>query len=643
VLVALSATSRGAGAQGLPCASTTGLVEAAASKIAREGALQTGGAADFLITEGVARACRQGEAARWLPATCGSPPGAQALELLRRRLVVDLATMPRRQLPGPVQQGTADAERGLRMAAALLETLIGAGDLKALGQALIGATALEVRPEPGCAGLLGKAADEDDAPLRQARRPRGGAVSSLLAAPPDMIPAPRPPEPLLAAARLLQRLSKEDPALPRPDDDYVALIAGEMAQAGVEASDRLAPGRREEALRLIQAARRLRELRGRLGARAQAPQYVALARALAEVLVPAVGLTARRPVGLPARLPAFVEALAAGQLGALAPEAAAMGAEAAGQPLPPEVAEAARLAAALATARSEEEVKRKLRALLLPWSEPWMFDLNGSIPRLESGTNSQEQSVFGDLSLGYHGGRWGVAGRAMYNLYNHQADFVLQRNNRALGNAEGWFEWALSDSLTAEARLAGGVTYYGTRYDNLVRSTFRLDRESSTVGRGTLLGALRLVPGPSFAAGLWLGAGGQYEDYRTSGVVSIADRGQKHQQATQLLLEARLRLQWGLIPGILGVRARVDATRFSITRDDQVFSVGETIVNQTTTTSATQIDLNSRLFIDLDALGFLGFLPSAHVGLDVYQQSADGQTITTTVPLLGVGLRREAF
>jgi hypothetical protein len=91
------------------------------------------------------------------------------------------------------------------------------------------------------------------------------------------------------------------------------------------------------------------------------------------------------------------------------------------------------------------------------------------------------------------------------------------------------------------------------------------------------------------------------------------------------------------------VRARVDATRFSITRDDQVFSVGATIVNQTTTTSATQVDLNSRFFIDLDALGFLGFLPSAHVGLDVYQQSADGQTITTRVPLLGVGLRREAF
>jgi hypothetical protein len=642
-LVVLLASRHRAEAQGLPCASTTGLIEAAASKIASEGALQTGGAADFLINEGVARACKQGEAARWLPATCGTTPGAQALVALRRRLLVDLATMPRRLLPGPMQQGASDAERRLRMASALLEALIGGGDLKALGQALVGATALEVRSDAGCPGLLGKAGDEDDTPLRQARRPRGRPVSSLLAASIPDRPAPQPGEPLVAAARLLQKLSQEDPALPRPDDEYVALIVGELVQAGVEASDRLAPGRREEALRLIQAARRLRELRGRLGAMAHAPQYVALARALAEVLVPAVGLTARRPVGLPARLPAFVEALAAGRLGALVPEAAAMGAEAGGQPLPPEVAEAARLGAALATARSEDEVKRKLRARLLPWSEPWMFDLNGSIPRLESGGGRAEQSLFGDLSLGYHGEGWGVAGRAMYSLYNREAAFVLQRNQKGFGDLEGWFDWRLSGSLRAETRVSGGLTYYETRYENLVRSNFQLDRETSTVGRGTMLGALRWVPGPNLAAGIWLGAGGQYEDYRASNLVSLADRGQTSQQATRLLLESRLRFQWHLLPGILGARLRADATRFSITRNRRIFDVGTTITNETRTTSATQLDLNTRLFVDIEALGFLGFLPSAHVGLDLYQQTDEQQSVRILVPLLGAGLKRESF
>ena len=89
------------------------------------------------------------------------------------------------------------------------------------------------------------------------------------------------------------------------------------------------------------------------------------------------------------------------------------------------------------------------------------------------------------------------------------------------------------------------------------------------------------------------------------------------------------------------MRARFDANVLSLTTTKDATTVGATapITTVRDVQSFTQLEIIARLFVDVDALAFLDFRPSAHVGLNVFS----GDVFSSVVPLVGVGLRREAF
>ena len=78
-----------------------------------------------------------------------------------------------------------------------------------------------------------------------------------------------------------------------------------------------------------------------------------------------------------------------------------------------------------------------------------------------------------------------------------------------------------------------------------------------------------------------------------------------------------------------------------ITRDDVVVAVapGATL-SSATQAKVWQIELRSRLFLDVDVVQIVGGRPSIHLGLDAIALSGVTSTLN---PVFGAGFRREAF
>jgi hypothetical protein len=56
-----------------------------------------------------------------------------------------------------------------------------------------------------------------------------------------------------------------------------------------------------------------------------------------------------------------------------------------------------------------------------------------------------------------------------------------------------------------------------------------------------------------------------------------------------------------------------------------------------------QLELSTRLGLDLEALRFGSFVPGLTGGADVVSRSGDGASATSLVPAIGAGIRSEAF
>ena len=289
---------------------------------------------------------------------------------------------------------------------------------------------------------------------------------------------------------------------------------------------------------------------------------------------------------------------------------------------------------------NDDDVKALARSLLLPlppWTERVLFDANATFPVL-----GKETLLDGDLLLGYGGDTFGVSGFG--SLYHHAYDTPQgQRTvvDRYEGRAEGVWWPALSDDLKLELRLRGGVLLYdsGTSGRFLVGSgTVRPD-ETSLVGHGGASVGLRGRGGPRFAYAVSAGGGVQWEDF------SAADATGKElvlRNASPVVArgEARLRAQWNVAPSYLALRARADANLLALsTVKDTTTATATSLLTVRDVEESQRFELFTRLFVDVDALGFFGFRPSAHVGVDVFA----GDVATAVVPVLGGGLRRESF
>lgn len=574
-------------------------LELLSQRVAADSMLQTGAGADVLVNEALTQVCAEAGIKSWLPESC-RPHGTQpALLELRRRLLMDLVTLPRRQAE---RDGRLDgASQQVRASLALLSASLSPDAVRRL--------VLELLPDAAC---------------------NSTALS----------PAPVS-DPLARAAQLLQRLVADGARFGRSDAYYLSVAQNEL--------QRLSPGvpvssGRQQALRSLLRALRALE-------RAAAPTSAAALEArlgdvvlLFQSALEAVSVDATPPT-LPQLGLELSQAVLRGDLEAVTRSALSLARQTSGAAISVRQARMIETAVRFALAHDEDEAKRILRGLIVPlprWSENVLFDLNGDIPNLKSGAFK----VVGDALLGYNGKRWGIAARGAVSDYDYSTDSVLAETFAGEGGAEAWLSLPLGTASRAqlELRLFGKGAVYDTSHTSVNGAAIpSYADETSVMGRGGLLASLRYQPGERLAAGLWLGAGGQFESYDSLNAAN-GSVGDSSNDSVGLLLQARARVELAVVPRWLVSRLRVDAQRYSLTRDALDTTFGNSMVAVVANTlSAQQTELKTRLFLDAEVARFLGFVPSVNAGFDGAFFSSNTESHSSFVPVFGAGLRRVAF
>ena len=115
-------------------------------------------------------------------------------------------------------------------------------------------------------------------------------------------------------------------------------------------------------------------------------------------------------------------------------------------------------------------------------------------------------------------------------------------------------------------------------------------------------------------------------------------------ETTTFLLEARLRLQYAVIPDWFAVRATGDFLRYGITRDSlaTTISAGAGTTSVQTAAEADQIELRARLYADFEVARLGGLVPGLVAGFDYLARSGIDDA-TAFVPVFGVAIRRTTF
>lgn len=324
---------------------------------------------------------------------------------------------------------------------------------------------------------------------------------------------------------------------------------------------------------------------------------------------------------------------------ALARELAMLEGKAAAPKVPMVDDGAQRLLMRIVTLETDDDVKALARSLLVslpPWTERVLLDVNATFPIL-----GKETLLDGDLLLGYASDVFGVSG---FGSVHHHAFDTPQGQRTVVDRYEGRAEavwWpSLGEDVKLELRLRGGVLLYdaGTSGRFVVGTgTVRPD-ETSLVGHGGASLGLRARAGRGFAFAVSAGGGVQGEDFSA---VDATGKSLVLRNESPVVVrgEARLRAQWNAVPSYLAFRARVDANVLQLSTVKDATTAGPTsITTARDVVESQRIELFSRLFVDIDALGFFGFRPSAHVGVDLFAGD-----VSTVVPVLGLGLRRESF
>lgn len=273
-----------------------------------------------------------------------------------------------------------------------------------------------------------------------------------------------------------------------------------------------------------------------------------------------------------------------------------------------------------------------------PWYKRILFDADASLPRLSDGTTD----LGGDLLLGYRGDSWGVSGRGGASSYRFVSTERRDENRRLEGGLDAWLNTGGKDArFRLDGRLGGRGARYRTRTVQPSAEAL-FGQQVSTMARGVVSVGARYEDAPRGGLALTVGAAAQHEVYQRVDVGEVIDAGQA--STTTLLLEGRLRGHLALLDDALRLRLTVDASRFHIRRDALGVTAGNALVVVRAGVDSTQLTMSDRLFIDLEVLRFLIFVPTAHAGLDVVSLHVEGaDAATTVIPLGGVGIRSDAF
>ncbi|MBN1608519.1 MAG: hypothetical protein JW940_17945 [Polyangiaceae bacterium] len=581
----------------VPAPSASRLLELVEQRAVPDDRLRTGAGTAWLLGELVRQACAESSARQWLPQSCGMmPEQPQPLVELRRRLVMDVAHLARQT--GSRSEPTQDT---LRLVSALLDTAFEALDLSTLAENMARTTSL----------------------------------------PPALAPVapPAPPDPVALAARLLGRLLADGPDLDRPAEHYQGVIEVVLAESGRMAPGQpLSPIQAEATRRLVAEINASRALSRKLAASPTDPALMReLVLGMVRIIEGAMTLAHARPYQLPAAVFTAIEALLGGQLVEAARGFGSLGPP--GASPPPEVLKAIELALDFLRAPDDDARRRVLRALLLelpPWTEPWLFDVNIGAMAL----GASDFRFAGDLTLGYNAGAWGLGAQGylrQYGLTSTDDTFA------GGGTVEAWYSGGGQGSWRWEARLVGGSRLYDTQTTRGPSDVTWLE-QTSILAQASLLGGIR-YQAPSFAAGAWLGGGGQYEWYDPLALDADTAISLSDHEDLQMQGSGRLRVQWEFWPAWLVARLRVNGAAFRLTRAQTTLVAdpnGDITISAAEATR-TQIEVSTRLFLDAEFARVLGFVPGLNGGLDYVRVAGGGVVEKKALPVVSAGVRRDVF
>ena len=306
------------------------------------------------------------------------------------------------------------------------------------------------------------------------------------------------------------------------------------------------------------------------------------------------------------------------------------------------------VAARLSAAKSEGELKTVLRDALLPlppWVDRFALDLNISPPVNKRAQGESHLSLNGDVTVGYNGEVFGFVAHADTAYYDLASQGNSALTERYAGSLDTWALIPLGRIVKLEPRLSLGGSYYGTLADDTAAGIHRQTNQDSIFGRGSGLLGVRVEPGSRVALAAAFGVGAQYEDYFRVIQTSLGDQGTTFNQALTTRFEGRLRVQITVVPRILSFRARGDVNHFEYRRSDQAvtFSLGKVTQAEQGVTEVAQTEIFARGFLDADVARFFGFVPAVHAGANVFLLTSGGQSTSAIVPIVGIGIRREAL
>lgn len=573
--------------------SAVSVLDGVAARTAPDSTLQGGAGTDFLVQQLLGQVCSSAGVAAWLPAVCAPLTPGDALIQLRQRLVRDLVFLPER----------AAERQGLQA---------------------------KLPPEARATLALLAAATSTHAPQALALQLAEAAGSQAEAWCRANDAAPPGSDSLVLAGYLLLRLLADGAALERDDAYYERVIAKTFQRA----QRPLSPSALRASQGLVRALRRL----GAGGAPRSAEEVAQRFDALTQTLDALLSLVLGRQVVIPASGSALGKAILAADLEGMSRQALLVARDLRLAQLSESEANAIETAVRFSLARDEDEAKRIVRGLLIPlgrWSESVLFDLNGDVPKLSDG----DFKIVGDALLGYNGKSWGISGQGSIASYDFSTPTNIAVTDAFDAGLEVWLASGAQRELKLELRLFARFAFYETSHGG----SAAFSDESSSMGRLGLLASVRYQPGERFAGGLWLGAGGQYEEYdngrfanRTANLESTDSLG--------LLLNGRLRAELAIVPRWFATRLRVEAQRYSLQRESlETVAGGGSVSVDAQTVSAQQTEVRARLFLDAEVARFAGFVPGLNAGFDAVYFSSDEEQHSAFVPVFGAGVRRDAF
>ena len=286
-----------------------------------------------------------------------------------------------------------------------------------------------------------------------------------------------------------------------------------------------------------------------------------------------------------------------------------------------------------------------LKSLLLP--SPWIVELNGGLPTVRF--QSLNTTIVADGTLGYASKSSGVVGSGGINYSDITTSAGENEGDHPYGSLEAWWiSGGPSTRVRFEANLTGGIDYYDTTLipkNAPPGAAYWIDYDSLMI-RATAFAGLRWKPDQRVSLHVRAGGGGQYETQDSSSAGGKTTYSLSSQENVSAQGSARILFRWRVLPGWIGMRLRCDGTYFTITRDTggaTITTNGSVTISQQDTEHDQQLELHGRMFLDADVLSFAQFVPSIWGGFDFVSVSGPANNSSSTLPVLGIGIVRNAL